>query len=81
VARRTKLALQKQLRRERAHSQWLERHLPQSTQLSLSNLRIAELAAQNAALSASKQKSAATATLFPNLYEQLSLLSLPLQLL
>ena len=56
MARRTQLALQRQLKRERAHLQWLEQHLPQSTQLSLSEERIAELALQCAALSASKQK-------------------------
>ena len=63
MARRTQLALQQQLKRERAHLQWLEQHLPQSTQLSSSKERIAALALQCAALSDSKQKSAATATL------------------
>ena len=63
MARRTELALQQQLKRERAHLQWLEQHLPQSTQLSLSKERIAALALQCAALSDSKQKSAAPATL------------------
>jgi len=56
MARRTPLALQRQLKRERAHLQWLEQHLPQSTQLSLSSERIAVLAAQCAALSEAKQK-------------------------
>ena len=70
MARRTPLALQRQLKRERAHLQWLEQHLPQSTQLSLSKERIAVLALQCAVLSEAKQKSAARATLFPNLYEQ-----------
>jgi len=56
VARRTQLALQRQLKRERAHLQWLEQHLPQSTQLSLSKERIAVLAAQCAVLSYAKQK-------------------------
>ena len=63
MAHRTQLALQRQLRRERAHLQWLERHLPQSTQLSSSKERVAALAAQSAILSDSKQKSAAVATL------------------
>ena len=63
MALRTQLALQRQLKRERAHLQWLEQHLPQSTQLSSSKERIAKLAAQSAAISDSKQKSAATATL------------------
>ena len=63
MARRTQLAAQRQLKRERAHLQWLEQHLPQSKLLSLSNVRIAELALQCAALSDSKQKSAAGATL------------------
>ena len=70
MARRTQLARQRQLKRERAHLQWLEQHLPWSTQLSLSKERTAVLAAQCAVPSDSKQKSAATATLFPNLYEQ-----------
>ena len=56
MARRTQLAAQRQLKRERAHLQWLEQHLPQSTQLSLSKERIAALALQCAALSDSKQK-------------------------
>ena len=56
MARRTQLALQQQLKRERAHSQWLEQHLPQSTQLSLSKERIAVLALQCAELSDAEQK-------------------------
>ena len=56
MARPTQLALQRQLQRERVHLQWLVQHLPQSTQLSLSKERIAVLALQCAALSASKQK-------------------------
>ena len=56
MARRTKLALQRQLKREHTHLKWLEQHLPQSMQLSSSSLRIAELAAQSAILSDSKQK-------------------------
>ena len=35
-AKETQLALQRQLMRERVHLQWLEQHLSQSTQLSLS---------------------------------------------
>ena len=53
---RRRLALQRQLKRERAHLKWLEQHLPQSAQLSLSKERIAVLAAQSAALSEAKQK-------------------------
>jgi hypothetical protein len=56
MARRTQLAAQRQLKRECVHLQWLEQHLPQSKQLSLSNVRIAELALQCASLSDSKQK-------------------------
>ena len=56
MARRTQLALQRQLKRERAHLQWLEQHLPQSAQLSLSKGLIAALALQCATLSAAKQK-------------------------
>ena len=58
MARRTELALQQQLKRERAHLQWLEQHLPQSTQLSSSKERVAALAAQSAILSDSEQKKA-----------------------
>ena len=56
MARRTQLASQRQLKRERAHLKWLEQHLPQSTQLSSSSLRIVELAAQSAIRSDPKQK-------------------------
>ena len=56
MARRTQHALQRQLKRERAHLRWLEQHLPQSMQLSLSKERIAALALQCAALCDSKQK-------------------------
>ena len=56
MPRRTQLALRRQLRRERTHLQWLEQHLPQSTQLYSSNVRIAELALQCSALCDSKQK-------------------------
>ena len=56
MSRRTKLALGRRLKRELAHLQWLEQHLPQSTQLSLSKERIAVFAAQCAVLSDSKQK-------------------------
>ena len=58
MARRTQHALQRQLKRERAHLRWLEQHLPQSMQLSLSKERIAALAAQSSILSDSKQKKA-----------------------
>ena len=53
---RTKLVLQRQLKRESAHLQWLEQHLLQSAQLSLPKERIAVLAAQCAVLSYAKQK-------------------------
>ena len=56
MARRTQLALQRQLKRERAYLQWLEQHLPQSMQLSSSKERVAELALHCAALSVSKHK-------------------------
>jgi hypothetical protein len=54
MARRTQLALQHQLK----HLQWLEQHLPQSMQLSLSKGLIAALALQCVTLSAAKQKKA-----------------------
>ena len=56
MARRKQLALQRQLKRERAHLHWLEQPLPQSTQLSSSKERVAALASQSAILSDSKQK-------------------------
>ncbi len=56
MARRKKLAVQRQLKRERAHLQWLELHLPQSVQLARCQQHIAELAAQCAVLSDSKHK-------------------------
>ena len=60
MAKRKHLALERHLKRERAHLQWLEQHLPQSTQLSSSKERVAALAAQNATLSDSKQKKRCT---------------------
>mgnify|MGYP000332351011 CR=1 FL=1 len=65
MARRTQHALQRQLKRERAHLRWLEQHLPQSMQLSLSKERIAKLAAQSAILSDSKQKKRCTSNARP----------------
>ena len=56
MSRRTQLALQRQLKRERAYLQWLKQHLPHSTQLSSSKKRVAKLAAQSAIISDSKQK-------------------------
>ena len=64
MARLTPLAQQRQLKRERAHQQWLEQHLPQSTQLSLSKERIAVLAAQCAAAEGTKQKKRCTRNAF-----------------
>ena len=81
MARHTQLALHRQLKRERAHSRWLERHLPQSTQLARCRARIRTLAVQCAVAELTKQKSAACATLSHSSCEQLSLLSSPLQLL
>ena len=56
MARRTKLALQRQLKRERAHLQWLEQHLPHSQQLAQCEVRIVTLAAECAAAVSAKQK-------------------------
>ena len=81
MARRTQLALQRQLKRERAHLQWLEQHLPQSAQLARCRARIRTLAVQCAVAELTKQKSAAGATLSHSSCEQLSLPSSPLQLL
>ena len=55
MARRTQLALPRQLKRERAHLQWLEQHLPQSVQLARCQQHIAELALKCALLSDSEQ--------------------------
>ena len=63
MARRTKLALQRQLKREHTHLKWLEEHLPHSQQLAQCEVRIVTLAAECAVLSDAEQKSAATATL------------------
>ena len=81
MALRTQLALQRQLKRERAHLQWLEQHLPQSAQLARCRARIRTLAVQCAGAELTKQKSAAGATLSHSSCEQLSLPSSPLQLL
>ena len=56
MARRTQHALQRQLKRERAHLQWLEQHLPHTTQLALCRQRIRTLVAQCAAAELAKQK-------------------------
>ena len=56
MARRAQLALQRQLKRERAHLQWLEQHLPDSQQLAQCTARILTLAAQCTVLSYAKQK-------------------------
>ena len=56
MSRRTQLAAQQRLKRERGHLQWLEQHFTKSTQLSSSKKRIAALAAQCAVFSDSKQK-------------------------
>ena len=65
MAKRKHLALERHLKRERAHLQWLEQHLPQSTQLSLSKERVAALAAQSAILSDSEQKKRCTSNAHP----------------
>ena len=81
MARRTQHALQQQLKRERAHLQWLEQHLPQSAQLARCRARIRTLAVQCAVAELTKQKSAAGATLSHSSCEHPKLLSVPLQLL
>ena len=65
MAKRKHLALERHFNRERAHLQWLEQHLPQSTQLSLSKERVAALAAQSAILSDSEQKKRCTSNAHP----------------
>ena len=56
MSRRTQLALQRQLKRECAHLQWLEQHLPQSAQLARCIARIRTLVAQCATAECAKQK-------------------------
>ena len=45
MSRRTQLVAQRQLKRERAHLQWLEQHLPQSAQLAQCRARVRTLVA------------------------------------
>ena len=56
MARRTNLALERQLKRERAHQQWPEQHSPDSRQLAQCEVRILTLAAECAAAESAKQK-------------------------
>ena len=58
MARRTQLAVGRQLKRELANLQWLEQHLPQSAQLAQCRARIRTLVAQCAAAECTKQKKA-----------------------
>ena len=59
MSRCTQLAVGRRLKRELAHQQWLEQHLPQSAQLAQlaqCRQRIRTLAAQCAAAELAKQK-------------------------
>ena len=56
MCRRTQLAVGRRLKRECAHLQWLEQHLPQSAQLAQCRQRIRTLVAQCAAAKCAKQK-------------------------
>ena len=56
MSRRTQLALQRQLKRECLHLQWLEQHLPHTTQLAHCRARIRTLVAQCEATELAKQK-------------------------
>ena len=56
MSRRTQLAVGRRLKRECAHLQWLEQHLPQSAQLARCRARICTLVAQCAAAELAKQK-------------------------
>ena len=56
MSRCTQLALQRRLKRECAHLQWLEQHLPHTTQFARCRQRIRTLAAQCAAAELAKQK-------------------------
>ena len=56
MSRRTQLAVGRRLKRECAHLQWLEQHLPHTAQLARCRARIRTLAAQCAAVQGTKQK-------------------------
>ena len=56
MARRTQLAVGRQLKRELAHLQWSEQHLPHTAQLAQCRARIRTLVAQCAAAEVAKQK-------------------------
>ena len=56
MARRTQLAVGRQLKRECAHLRWLEQHLPQSAQLARCRQRIRTLTAQRTAEGAKQKK-------------------------
>jgi len=64
MSHRTQRALQRQLKRECAHLQWLEQHLPQSAQLAQCRQRIRTLVAQCAATEGTKQKKRCTRNAF-----------------
>ena len=64
MSRRTQLAVGRQLKREHAHLQWLEQHLPQSQQLARCRQRIRALAAECAAAELPKQKKRCTRNAF-----------------
>ena len=56
MSRCTQLALQRRLKRECAHLQWLKQHLPHTAQLAQCRARIRTLVAQYATAERTKQK-------------------------
>ena len=64
MSRRTNLAVGRQLKRECAHLQWLEQHLPQSAQLARGIARIRTLVAQCVTAEHAKQKKRCTRNAF-----------------
>ena len=58
MARRAQLAAIRQLKREHAHLQWLEQHMPHTAQLARCRKRIRTRVAQCAAVEGAKQKKA-----------------------
>ena len=56
MSRCTQLAVGRQLKRERAHLQWLEQHLPHTAQLAQCTQRIRTLVAQCTEAELAKQK-------------------------
>ena len=64
MARRAQLAAQRLLKREHAHLQWLEQHLPHTAQLERCRQRIRTRVTQCTAAEGAKQKKRCTRNAF-----------------